>query len=94
MLRSRGHGKTTELRRIQEMAENAVWRPVPGFPEYEVTEQRQVRRVGTKALSQPYEYMLRKGEGEFVEFWVDGRKHVMSLETIMSAVWSKKDVSE
>jgi hypothetical protein len=73
-----------------EKPDIAVWRPIPGFPEYEVTENREVRRASTKAPILPYPYILREGEGEFVEFWVDGRKHVISLNTIMVAVWPIK----
>ena len=68
---------------------NQVWKPVAGFPEYEVTALRQVRRTTTHAPSRPYKYMLRPDEGEFVDFWINGQKIIVSLESIMSAAFPK-----
>ncbi len=90
MARAKGYGKLNELHQSQEMTENPVWRPVPGFPEYEVTEFRQVRRKTTKAFSQPYKYMLRPEEGEFVDFWINGQKITISLDSIMVAAFPKE----
>jgi hypothetical protein len=34
--------------------------------------------------------MLRPEEGEFVDFWINGQKHVISLDAIMSAAYPKE----
>lgn len=86
--RAKGYGRLAELRRNEEREQD--WRPVPGFPEYEVNKNRQVRRKGTHANTQPYTYPQRPNEGEFVDFWVDLRKHVISLDSIMSAAFPKE----
>ncbi|QED11712.1 hypothetical protein PP914_gp224 [Arthrobacter phage Qui] len=79
-----------DVKKGLEEAPEGVWRFIPGFPEYEVSEDREVRRVSTKAPVRPYPYILREGEGEFVEFWVDRQKHIVSLRTIMAATWPIK----
>jgi hypothetical protein len=78
-----------DLRRNE--ARELDWRPVPGFPEYEVNANRQVRRTTTKAPSQPYQFMLRKDEGDFVDFWISGQKHIISLDAIMSGAFPKEE---
>lgn len=87
--RARGYGKLAELHRAQAMANHPTWKDVPGFPEYEVNELRQIRRVTTKAISHPYAYKLRPGEGEFVDFWISGQRHAISMESIMAATFPK-----
>lgn len=89
MARAKGYGKLNELHERQAMEQNPEWRPVPGFPEYEVHRLRQVRRVSTQAPSRPYSYMLRPNEGEFVDFWISGQKHTISLDSIMVGAFPK-----
>lgn len=90
MARAKGYGKLNQLHEGQAMTEKPNWQPVPGFPEYEVTEFRQVRRKTTGAFSQPYKYMLRPEEGEFVDFWINGQKITVSLDSIMVATFPKE----
>lgn len=90
MARAKGYGTLNQLLERQAMEANADWRPVPGFPEYEVTELRQVRRKTTGAHTQPYKYMLRPDDGEFVDFWINGQKLTISLDAIMSATFPKE----
>jgi len=85
--RAKGYGRLAEIVRHEQRDEN--WKPVAGFPEYEVNENRQVRRRGTHHNVQPYQYSMRPNEGEFVDFWVDLRKHTISLDSIMSAAFPK-----
>lgn len=88
--RAKGYG-VLSAHLVRQTAENDPnWKPVPGFPEYEVTELRQIRRKTTGAQCQPYKYMLRPEEGEFVDFWINGQKHVISLDAIMSAAYPKE----
>lgn len=89
MARAKGYGRLADIERNEQR--ELDWRPVPGFPEYEVNANRQVRRTTTKAPSQPYKYMLRPNEGEFVDFWISGQKHTISLDSIMSAAWPKEN---
>lgn len=86
--RAKGYGRLADRKRHEER--EIDWRPVPGFPEYEVNANRQVRRKGTHAATMPYQYSMRPNEGEFVDFWVDMRKHVMSLDSIMVAAFPKE----
>jgi hypothetical protein len=79
--RARGYGLLNRLR--DEVVNDTIWRPVPGFPEYEVNKNRQVRRVTTQHYLTPYQYSMRPNEGEFVEFWCNKQKYVMSLDAIM-----------
>ena len=88
MARAKGYGKLDELLRVE--LQESDWRPVPGFPEYEVNGNRQVRRTTTKAPTQPYRYMLRPEEGEFVDFWISGQKHIISLDSIMSGAFPRE----
>lgn len=85
--RAKGYGRLAVITRYEERDVN--WKPVAGFPEYEVNENRQVRRTGTHHNIQPYRYSMRPNEGEFVDFWVDLKKHVISLDAIMSAAFPK-----
>lgn len=85
--RAKGYGRLADITRNNDRESD--WRPVPGFSEYEVNANRQVRRKGTKAPTQPYRYPQRPTEGEFVDFWVDLRKYIVSLDSIMSAVFGK-----
>lgn len=85
--RARGYGLLADIQRNEERDMN--WKPVPGYPEYEVSENRQVRRVTTHHYQQPISYPQRPNEGEFVEFWVDMQKHMVSLDTIMAAAFPK-----
>ena len=78
-----------DLRRNEEREQD--WKAVPGFPEYEVNGNRQVRRTTTKAPTQPYRYILRPNEGEFVDFWINGQKHIISLDAIMNGTFSNKE---
>lgn len=86
--RAKGYGRLNDITRHGER--EVDWRYVPGFPEYEVNANRQVRRVGTHANTQPYTYPMRPTEGEFVDFWVDLRKHTISLDSIMVAAFPKE----
>lgn len=86
--RAKGYGVLNALHASQLEPE---WKPVAGFPQYEVTKDRQVRRTGTHAFCQPYKYMLRPEEGEFVDFWISGQKHTISLDAIMSAAYPKRE---
>jgi hypothetical protein len=86
--RAKGYGRLADLVRHEER--EIDWRPVPGFPEYEVNANRQVRRKGTHAATMPYKYMMRPNEGEFVDLWVDLRRHIMSLDSIMVAAFPKE----
>lgn len=88
--RAKGYGRLADITRHGER--EVDWRPVSGFPEYEVNANRQVRRVGTHAATMPYKYVMRPNEGEFVDFWVDLRKHTISLDSIMSAAFPKEGV--
>lgn len=85
--RARGYGLLNEITRNEERDEN--WKPVAGFPEYEVNENRQVRRITTKHYQNPFSYSQRPNEGEFVEFWVDRQRHLVSLNSIMDAAFPK-----
>jgi hypothetical protein len=85
---AKGYGRIADLHR--NVTRNDDWRHVPGFLEYEVNANRQVRRVGTHAATQPYAYPQRPNDGEFVDFWVDLRKHVISLDAVMSAAFPKE----
>ena len=85
--RAAGYGRLAAIAHKEEQV--GVWMPVAGFPEYEIDAFRNVRRVTTKAFSQPYQYMLRPDEGLFVDFWISGQKHTMSLDTIYSAAFPK-----
>lgn len=85
--RAKGYGRLAEITRHEEREEN--WKPVAGFPEYEVNENRQIRRKGTHHHATPYQYSMRPDEGEFVDFWVDLRKHVISVDSIMAAAFPK-----
>jgi hypothetical protein len=86
--RAKGYGRLADLRRHEEREKD--WVPVPGYPEYQVNANRQVRRKGTHAPTQPYSYPMRPNEGEFVDFWVDLQKHVVSLDSIMAAAFPKE----
>jgi hypothetical protein len=86
--RARGYGRIADLHRNE--TRNDDWRLVSGFPEYEVNANRQVRRRGTHAATQPYAYPQRPNDGEFVDLWVDLRKHVISLDSIMVAAFPKE----
>jgi hypothetical protein len=86
--RAKGYGRMADLQRHVER--DGHWRAVPGFPEYEVNANRQVRRRGTHAATQPYMYPQRPNEGLFVDFWVDLKKHVISLDAIMAAAFPKE----
>lgn len=88
--RARGYGVMNEHFERQAMEENPNWQPVPGFTMYEVNELRQVRRITTKAPVRPYKYMLRPNEGEFVDFWISGQKHTISLDSIMVGAFKKE----
>lgn len=90
MAQSKGYGRLNAIRELQDKIDNPNWTPVPGFPEYEVNRLRHVRRVTTKAFSQPYKYMLRPNEGMFVDFWFSGQKHTISLDSIMVAAFPKE----
>lgn len=85
--RAKGYGRLAEIKRHEARDEN--WVAVSGYPEYEVNENRQVRRTGTHHHTAPYTYPMRPNEGEFVDFWVDRQKHVVSLDTIMQAAFPK-----
>lgn len=89
MARAKGYGRLADIERNE--ARELDWRPVPAFPEYEVNANRQVRRVTTKAYSAPYKYMLRPDDGEQVDFWISGQKHVVSLDQIMKLAWPKEE---
>jgi len=91
MARAKGLGRLNALHAAQEKAENPDWRPVPGFHMYEVNQLRQVRRVSTGVFIPPYKYPMRPYEGEFVDFWISGQKHAMSLDTIMMATFNKTE---
>lgn len=83
--RARGYGL---LNRLQDVVANdEVWRPVPGFPEYEVNANRQVRRVATKHYQNPFKYSQRPNEGEFVEFWCNKQRYMVSLDAIMEGAF-------
>ena len=86
--RAKGYGRLADLRRNEQRESD--WRPVPSFPEYEVNANRQVRRTGTKYPTQPYKYPQRPNDGEFVDFWVDRQKYVVSLDSIMVAAFPKE----
>jgi len=86
--RAKGYGRLADLRRNEER--ELDWRPVPGFPEYEVNANRQVRRVTTKAPSAPYKFIMRPNDGEFVEFWINRQKFVISLDSIMAGAFPKE----
>jgi hypothetical protein len=86
--RAKGYGLLADLQR--QVERDGHWRAVPGFPEYEVNANRQVRRRGTHAATQPYAYPQRPNDGEFVDLWVDLRKHVISLDSIMVAAFPKE----
>jgi dTDP-4-dehydrorhamnose 3,5-epimerase-like enzyme len=86
--RAKGYGRLADLHRNEKRNED--WRPVSGFPEYEVNANRRVRRRGTHAATRPYTYPMRPYEGEFVDFWVDLRKYVVSLDSIMAAAFPKE----
>ena len=90
MARAKGLGRLNELQQQYWEEQNPDWRPVPGFPQYEVNQLRQVRRVSTGAFIPPYKYPLRPYEGEFVDFWISGQKHAMSLDSIMVATFKKE----
>jgi hypothetical protein len=83
--RAEGYGHLHAI--AKQEAEDALWKPIPGFPEYEVNARRQVRRTTTQHATQPYRYPMRPNEGEFVDFWVNGQKHIMSLDAIMTGVF-------
>jgi len=85
--RAKGYGRLAEITRQEARDEN--WKSVAGFPEYEVNENRQVRRVSTHHYQNPFQYSMRPDEGEFVEFWVDRQRHVVSLNSIMAAAFPK-----
>lgn len=87
--RAQGYGVLHELHDKQYDDENPDWRPVAGFPEYEVNQNRQVRRITTGAPINPHHYPMRPHEGEFVDFWISGQRHVMSLESIMLAAFGQ-----
>lgn len=85
--RAQGYGVLHALHDQQHDEENPDWRQIPGFPEYEVNQNRQVRRISTGVTINPHHYPMRPNEGEFVDFWISGQRHVMSLESIMLAAF-------
>lgn len=87
--RARGYGLLNDLHEAQRNEENPEWKPVPGFPEYEVNQNRQVRRISTGAPINPHKYPMRPNEGEFVDFWISGQRHVIALDTIMLGAFGK-----
>lgn len=86
--RAKGYGRLADLRRNEER--ELDWRPIPGFPEYEVNQNKQVRRKGTQYPSQPYWYPQRPNEGLFVDFWVERQKYTISIEAIMASAFPKE----
>lgn len=85
--RAKGYGRLADIERNKQR--EIDWRPVPGFPEYEVNANRQVRRKTTQHNTQPYRYMMRPNEGEFVDFWINAQKITVSLDAIMSATFGE-----
>jgi len=83
--RARGYGLLERLR--ETVVNDEIWKSVPGFPEYEVNANRQVRRVTTKHYQNPFTYPQRPKEGEFVEFWCNKQKYIMSLNAIMEGAF-------
>jgi hypothetical protein len=83
--RAEGYGLLHAI--AKQEADDALWKPVPGFPEYEVNARRQVRRITTGYDIQPYRYAMRPHEGEFVDFWINGQKHIVSLDAIMTGAF-------
>lgn len=90
--RARGYGLLNRLN--EQVANDEVWRPVPGFPEYEVNKNRQIRRVSTQHYLTPYKYVQRPYEGEFVDFWINKQKYVMSMTAIMEGAFGGESVPE
>lgn len=87
--RAQGYGRLADIKRRNDA--ELDWRPVPGFPEYEVNKNRQVRRKTTQHNVQPYRYMMRPNEGEFVDFWINSQKIVVHLDAIMTAAFPKEE---
>lgn len=87
--RARGYGLLNQL--AERVVNDEIWRPVPGFPEYEVNKNRQVRRVTTQHYQNPFAYPQRPNEGEFVEFWISKQKYIMSLNAIMEGAFNDRD---
>lgn len=87
--RAQGYGRLRMLNEHQQKYDNPTWKPVAGFPEYEVNELRQIRRVSTGAPINPHSYPMRPNEGDFVDFWISGQRHVIALDAIMSAAFPK-----
>jgi hypothetical protein len=87
--RAAGYGRLAAIADLQDKIDNPQWTPVAGFPEYEVNRLRHVRRTSTGAFIQPYKYMMRPNEGMFVDFWISGQKHAISLDAIHSAAFPK-----
>ena len=73
------HGTTQKVRSRRVLE----WRDVPGFPEYEVNTDRQVRRKTTQHRLTPFRYILRPEDGMFVELWINRQRYIMSLNSIV-----------
>lgn len=71
------------------MSELSVWTPVPVFPEYEMSQHGQFRRVSNGIQTRPYNNRLRPNEGQFVDFWVSGQRHAISVDVIMAIVFPR-----
>lgn len=87
--RAEGYGRLAAIADLKDTMDNPQWTPVSGFPEYEIDRLGHVRRISTGAFIQPYKYMLRPNDGMFVDFWISGQKHTISLDAIYSAAFPK-----
>lgn len=61
---------------------NAIWRPIPDFPSYEVTASGRVRSVATQYVLTP-----RKG---VVALSRDGKAHRCAVRDLMAAAWAEE----